>query len=244
VSAGVAARVDLRLGSLHLDVDVEVPARSVTAVLGPNGAGKTTLLRAVAGFVTPAAGRVSLAGRVVSEPPRLDEPPEHRRVGMVHQDYLLFPHLSVLENVAFGPRSRGEPAREARRLAAERLAAMGLEREVRARPGALSGGQQQRVALARALATDPVALLLDEPLAALDVRSRPALRRELRDHLAAYSGATLLVTHDVADVLDLADHVVVLEGGRVTHRGPVADVLTRPRTDYVVDLAATASRHS
>jgi molybdate transport system ATP-binding protein len=133
-------------------------------------------------------------------------------------------------------------SRETRELAAAWLHRVGLADRARARPGVLSGGQQQRAALARALATDPVALLLDEPLAAMDARHRPQVRAELRTHLAGYPGATLLITHDVADAVTLADRLVVLEDGRVTHDAAVDDVLERPGTPYVADLAAAARR--
>ncbi|MGF1651796.1 MAG: ABC transporter ATP-binding protein [Actinomycetales bacterium] len=226
----MSAQVRVRLGTLDLDVAFEVPAGTVTAVLGPNGAGKTTLLRAVAGFVPIDAGRVVVAGRVLDAPPGLLVPPERRRLGIVHQDYLLFPHLSALENVAFGPRSRGVPARRARADAGRWLARLGLADHARSRPGRLSGGQQQRIALARALASDPVALLLDEPLAALDASTRPQVRTELRTHLTSFPGATLLVTHDPADVVALADHVVVLDAGRVVDQEPTEQARTSSET--------------
>jgi molybdate transport system ATP-binding protein len=236
VSGGLEARVGLRLGSLDLDVEVRAPEGSVTAVLGPNGAGKTTLLRALAGLVALDDGRIAVGGRVLDEPPQVFVPTDQRRLGIVHQDYLLFPHLSVLENVAFGPRSLGLPTRAARDRARTWLERVGLADRAGARPQDLSGGQQQRVALARALVTDPAALLLDEPLAALDARTRPDVRRDLRGHLATYPGVTVLVTHDLNDAVALADGLVVLEDGRVTHAGAVADVLARPRTRYVADL--------
>jgi molybdate transport system ATP-binding protein len=227
VDRGLSARVQVRLGTLDLDVSLDVAPGTVTAILGPNGAGKTTLLRALAGFVPVDAGRVVVAGRVLDAPPGVLVPPEYRRLGFVHQEYLLFPHLSALENVAFGPRSRGLPAREARASARRWLERMGLADWAPCRPRALSGGQQQRVALARALASDPVALLLDEPLAALDAHSRPRVRTDLRAHLTAFPGATLLVTHDPADVKALADRVVVLERGRVVRSGCPAEVVVR-----------------
>jgi molybdate transport system ATP-binding protein len=240
----VAADVSVRLGTLRLHVAFSAGPGSVTAILGPNGAGKSTLLRVLAGLIPLDAGRVVLAGEVVDEPPAVLVPPERRRLGIVHQDYLLFPHMSVLDNVAFGPRSRGMRSREARALAATWLARVGLADVSRARPTALSGGQQQRAALARALVTNPAALLLDEPLAALDARNRPRVRDELHAHLAAFPGAALVVTHDPADARALADRLIVLEDGRITHDGPVADVIGRPRTEYVTSLATPAPGHS
>jgi molybdate transport system ATP-binding protein len=155
---------------------------------------------------------------------------------MVFQDYLLFPHLTALENVAFGLRTRGIRHAEARRRAAEWLARVGLADLGDRKPGQLSGGQAQRAALARALATDPALLLLDEPLAALDARTRLTVRAELRHHLADFAGGTVLVTHDPVDAMALADRVIVLEEGRVVQEGRPGDVARRPRTDYVARL--------
>ncbi|HMC80633.1 MAG TPA: ABC transporter ATP-binding protein, partial [Acidimicrobiia bacterium] len=162
--------------------------------------------------------------------------PERRPVGFVFQDYLLFPHLSALENVAFGLRCRGMPRGQARDRAREWLDRMGLASHMTARPRALSGGQAQRVALARALATDPRLLLLDEPTAALDAGAKVELRREIRRHLATFSGARLLVTHDPLEAATLADRLVVLEAGRVVQVGTPAEVSERPRSQYVAEL--------
>lgn len=233
------ADFSLAIGSLELHIELDAPAGAVTAVLGPNGAGKTTLLRAVAGTTAIDRGTIALGGTTFDAPPTTFIAPERRRLGIVHQDHLLFPHLTAVENVAFGPRSQGRSRRDAREQAAALLARMGLEAHLDAKPRTLSGGQAQRVALARALATEPDALLLDEPLAALDAGTRVEVRRELRRHLADFAGPTLLVTHDPVDVLALADHVGILEDGRITQSGTVADVTTRPRTRYVADLIGT-----
>ncbi|HEX6350204.1 MAG TPA: ABC transporter ATP-binding protein [Candidatus Dormibacteraeota bacterium] len=232
MSLEVSARV--RLGSLDLDVELAVADGEVVALLGPNGAGKSTLLRVLAGLQPLDGGRVVLDGAVLddAEAGRF-VPPERRPVGFVFQDYLLFPHLTVLDNVEFGLRSRGLPPARAR----EWLARVGLGELASARPAALSGGQAQRVALARALATDPRLLLLDEPLAALDASSRAALRRELKRHLESFGGIRLVVTHDPVEAAALADRVVVLEAGRVLQSGSHQDITARPRSRYVADLA-------
>lgn len=226
---------------MRLDVDVRVPERGVDAafqvhpgatlaLVGPNGAGKSTLVQAIAGLID-SEGAVTLDGR------ELDAlPPERRRVGVVFQDYLLFPHLSVLENVAFGPRSQGR--RDARALASAQLDRLGLADLAHRHPAQLSGGQSQRVALARALAADPQVLLLDEPLAALDVEVRDEVRAELAAHLEGFAGATVIVTHDMDDVAAIARDVLVLERGRVTQRGTVRELIRAPATAYVERLVS------
>src|SRR5262245_50582340 len=206
------ARVQLTLGDLDLDVDIAVATGELVVLLGPNGAGKTTLLRALAGLVALDSGRVVLDEVVLEDPEQhVRVPTERRPIGFVFQDYLLFPHLSALENVAFGLRARGVPRAEARRRAATWLKRVGLSHHARSRPAALSGGQAQRVALARALVADPRLLLLDEPLAALDIASRGEVRRDLRRHLASFDGTRLLVTHDPLEAMTMADRLVVLE---------------------------------
>jgi molybdate transport system ATP-binding protein len=231
------AQVRLRLGTLDLQAELAVATGELVVLLGPNGAGKTTLLRALAGLLPLAAGRVVLDGVVLEEAAgEVCVATERRPIGFVFQDYLLFPHLSALENVAFGLRARGVARGEARRRARGWLERVGLGEHAAARPTALSGGQAQRVALARALATDPRLLLLDEPLAALDAGARVEVRRELRRHLASFEGTRLLVTHDPLEAMTLADRVVVLEGGRVTQSGVPAEVRARPRSGYVAEL--------
>ncbi|MER6824395.1 ABC transporter ATP-binding protein [Streptosporangium sp. NPDC000563] len=215
----------------RLDIELEVAAGQVVALLGPNGAGKTTALRALAGLTALSGGRILLDGEALH--PLASE---RRPIGMVFQDYLLFPHLSVLDNVAFGPRCRGASRAEARRGAAAWLERVGLAGYAAAKPRQLSGGQAQRVALARALAVGPRLLLLDEPLAALDAHTRLEIRSRLRRHLADFEGATVLVTHDPLDAMVLADQLVVIENGAVVQRGAPAEVARRPRTDYVARL--------
>jgi len=231
----LAVTLTVRRGQLTVDLDLAVADGEVLAVLGPNGAGKSTLLRVLAGLLPPDTGRVTVDGDVWDDD-GVHVPPHRRRVGMVFQDYLLFPHLTALENVAFGLRTRGVRHPEARRRAADWLARVGLADLGGSKPAQLSGGQAQRAALARALATEPALLLLDEPLAALDARTRLTVRAELRRHLAAFGGSTVLVSHDPIDAMALADRVVVVEDGRVVQEGTPAEVARRPRTDYVARL--------
>jgi molybdate transport system ATP-binding protein len=224
-------------GGFALDLDLTVEPGDVVALLGPNGAGKSTALRVLAGLLHPTGGRVALEGRTLDDAAaRVHVPPEQRGVGVVFQDYRLFPHLSALDNVAFGLRCRGLARAEARTRAAAWLDRVGLAEFAAARPGAMSGGQAQRVALARALAPEPRLLLLDEPLAALDARTRLDVRADLRRHLEAFTGATVLVSHDPVDAMVLADQVLVLEDGHVVQCGPIAEVARRPKTDYVARL--------
>jgi molybdate transport system ATP-binding protein len=233
----LTAKLILGLGRLDLDVQLEVAGGQVVALLGPNGAGKSTVLRALAGLLPLSGGQVVLDGQVLEDPTRrIRVPTERRPVGMVFQDYLLFPHLSALENVAFGLRARGRGRAQSRELATAWLDRLGLGGLGSGRPGTLSGGQQQRVALARALATDPRMLLLDEPLAALDVSTRAEVRRDLRRHLRDFPGVNLVVTHDPLEALALADRLVVIEQGRILQSGSATEVTDRPRSRYVADL--------
>jgi len=234
---GLVAQVGVERGSFALRAALTVPAGEVVCVLGPNGAGKTTLLRALAGLLPLTGGRLVLDGQVLDDPAAGAFLPAHRRpVGVVFQDYLLFPHLTARDNVAFGPRSHGATRTDAQAIADRWLARVGLPDLARRKPRQLSGGQAQRVALARALAVDPALLLLDEPLAALDARTRLETRAQLHRHLAEHQGATLLVTHDPLDALVLADRLVILEEGRVVQDGDAAAITARPRTDYVARL--------
>ncbi|NTW40999.1 MAG: ABC transporter ATP-binding protein [Cellulomonadaceae bacterium] len=220
-----------------LDLQLHVEPGTVLALLGPNGAGKTTTLDALAGLLPLSAGHIRLGDRTLDEPATgRFVASEHRDVGVVFQDYLLFPHLSVVDNVAFGLRARGAGRRPARAAAAAWVERVGLDGFGDARPGALSGGQAQRVALARALATDPTLLLLDEPLAALDAATRLHVRSDLSRHLAAFAGVTVLVTHDPIDAMVLADTLVVLEDGRAVQAGTPLEVARAPRTEYVARL--------
>lgn len=222
------------IGSLELDVDFEVDSGEVVVVLGPNGAGKTSLLRVLAGLVAPQEGQIFLDGETLEDSTRgFRVPSEKRPIGFVFQDYMLFPHLSALDNIAFGLRAHGFPKAEARRRAEVWLERTDLASHSRSRPAALSGGQRQRVALARALVIQPRLLLLDEPLAALDADARRSMRRELVRDLAGFEGTRLLVTHDPLDALFFADRVIVLEAGRITQAATPGELTARPRSEYV-----------
>ena len=233
--SGLAAHVVVRRPAHTLDVELAAAPGEVVAVVGPNGSGKTTLLRALAGMVPLSDGEVRYDGRSWESSGRRLTVPE-RGVGMVFQDILLFPHLTARDNVAYGPRSRGTHRRAARALADDWLARLGVGELADRRPAQLSGGQAQRVAIARALATQPRLLLLDEPLAALDVGVAMTLRIELARHLAAYDGVTLLVTHDAVDALTMADRVVVVDEGRIVQEGTPTEVARLPRTAHVARL--------
>ncbi len=240
----LAADIAVRLGLLDLDVRLRVGDGEVVAILGPNGSGKTTVLRALAGLRSIDAGRITLDGVVLDDPDHGTwVAPEHRPIGVVFQDYLLFPHLGALDNVAFGLRRAGVRRSAARQRAAGWLERVGLGDRGGARPHELSGGQAQRVALARALATEPRVLLLDEPLSALDAGTRDTLRLELRTHLAGFPGMRLLVTHDPVDAMALADRVVVLEAGRIVQEGTLDEIAARPRSRYVADLVGVNLWH-
>ncbi|AUZ88373.1 molybdenum ABC transporter ATP-binding protein [Arthrobacter agilis] len=220
------------------DVAFDLAPGETLAVLGPNGAGKSTLLTLVAGLLAPAEGRAELDGKVlfdVTARRSVLTEPRHRGVSLLAQEALLFPHLTALENVAFGPRSRGQHRAAARSTARDWLDRVGMGELASRRPSQLSGGQAQRVAVARALAADPSLLLLDEPLAALDVTVAPALRTLLRDVLADRSA--IIVTHDPLDAFLLADRVLILEDGRIVEAGATAHVLTRPVTPFGARLA-------
>ncbi len=220
-------RVEVDLpGRVRADLTAE--AGEVVVVIGPNGAGKSTLLQAIAGL---APGRVSVEGEEWTD---LDVP--QRRVGYVFQDQSLFPHLTALDNVTFGPRARGRSRAAAEAVARDWLERFGIADLADRRPRELSGGQAQRVAIARALATDPAVLLLDEPFSGLDVSVQMALRLELGRHLRDFPGIALLVTHDAIDALTLADRVLVLDAGQVAQVGPPAEVAAEPRTPHVARL--------
>ncbi|MFF0387657.1 ABC transporter ATP-binding protein [Kitasatospora sp. NPDC004615] len=224
-------------GPFTLDVALSAQPGEVVALLGPNGAGKSTALCALAGLLPLTGGHLALDGEQLDSPADdVFRPAEQRPIGVVFQDYLLFPHLSALDNVAFGLRCKGLRRAAARAEALPWLDRMGVAEHAGRRPAKLSGGQAQRVALARALAVRPRLLLLDEPLAALDARTRLDVRAELRRHLAEFEAVAVLVTHDPLDAMVLADRLVVIEAGQVVQTGRPAEVARRPRTDYIARL--------
>ncbi len=246
--AAVRWREDEADRSLHVEATVhrdgfvlslalDVAPGEVLGVLGPNGAGKTTLLRAIAGLTPVGAGVVRLGDDVFDDAStETFVPSEQRPVSVVFQDHRLFPHLTVVDNVAFPLRTGGMRRGPSRTAAREWLGRFDLAELAERRPRQLSGGQAQRVAVARALAAAPQVLLLDEPLSALDAQTRLEVRTELRRHLTEFPGACLLVTHDPLDALILANRLLVVEGGRVTQHGASADVARRPATPYVASL--------
>ncbi|WP_326547575.1 ATP-binding cassette domain-containing protein [Mycolicibacterium sp. ND9-15] len=230
VQAGLAQR--------GVEFDVALDDGEVLAVLGPNGVGKSTLLLLIAGLLKPDHGRIELGGSVVTDTSTGRFVPAHARgVAMLSQRAMLFPHMNVLANVAYGPRCKGHSRSAARSVAQHWLDAVDAGDLADRKPAELSGGQAQRVAVARALAADPQLLLLDEPMAALDVTAAPALRRLLREVLNRGRRTAIIVTHDLLDVLAVADKVVVVDGGRVVESGPVRTVLGAPRSDFAARIA-------
>jgi ABC-type sulfate/molybdate transport systems ATPase subunit len=218
--------LDLPRRAFGLTLTLEVGAETV-AIVGPSGSGKSSLLRAVAGLERPARGRIALGDRVLFDSERrIDLPPERRSVGLVFQEYALFPHMTVRANVAFGGAARTD----------ELLERMRIGHLAGARPRELSGGERQRVALARALARDPGVLLLDEPMAALDPHTREGVRGELRALLAELGLPTLLVTHSFGDAAALAGRVAVLESGRLVQQGAPGELIARPADAFVASL--------
>lgn len=234
---GLRAKFTSGRGDFRLDADLAVHAGETLALVGPNGSGKSTLLATLAGLVPLQDGSIRLGGELLADAPtNIELEPEHRGVGVVFQDALLFPNVDVLANVSFGPRARGASRAEAQSAALRCLEQVGMTHKRDARVDQLSGGEAQRVALARALATRPRLLLLDEALASVDARARIELRRELQAVLRDFEGICILVAHDAVDAFALADRVAVLEEGRVIQSGTVAEICGGPRSPYVADL--------
>jgi len=224
-------------GAFRLDVSVTVSPGEVLGVLGPNGAGKTTLLRALCGLEALTSGSIRLGDRLLDDVATgTFVAPESRPVGVVFQDYRLFPHLDVRDNVAFAARARGAGRRSARADADSWLERLDLVPLADRRPHQISGGQAQRVALARALAADPGLLLLDEPLSALDARARLDVRAQLRSHVASFAGPVLMITHDPLEAMVMTDRLIVIEDGAVVQDDTPAAVARRPATQYVARL--------
>jgi molybdate transport system ATP-binding protein len=224
-------------GSFRLEADLTAAPGEVLGVLGPNGAGKTTLLRALSGLDALSSGSIRL-GDLTLDDAATDTfvPVEHRPVALVFQNYRLFPHLDVRDNIAYAPRVRGAGRRQARATADTWLERLDLTALADRRPHQISGGQAQQVALARALAAEPRLLLLDEPLSALDARTRLEVRAHLRSHLEEFTGPVLVITHDPLEAMIMADRLLVIENGRVVQQGPPAQVARQPATQYVARL--------
>jgi molybdate transport system ATP-binding protein len=224
-----------RLGELALDVGLEVRAGECLALAGPSGAGKTSVLRVASGLIRPEWGRVECGEETWLDTERgIDVPPEDRRCGYVFQEYALFPHLTAWQNVAYPLRRLSRSER--RRRALDLIERFGLERLADARPGTLSGGERQRVAVARVLARRPDVLLLDEPLTALDARTRAGAARELEAVLREVQVPALLVTHDFAEAAQLGDRVGVIDAGRVVQEGTPTELAAAPRSAFVADF--------
>jgi ABC-type sulfate/molybdate transport systems ATPase subunit len=228
-TASGALELDFAFGLRRFELELALVVGDETfALAGPSGSGKTTALRAVAGLARPGRGRITVGGEPWFDSGRgIDVPPEDRSVGLVFQDYALFPHLSVERNVAFGGRDG----------VAELLERFGIARLAANKPGELSGGERQRVALARALARRPAVLLLDEPLAALDAQTRAHVRGELRQHLREAGLPTIVVTHDFADAAALADRIGVLVDGKIVQIGTATELVASPATPFVAEFA-------
>jgi len=242
VSEALSVTASMPLRDFSLAIDLEVSAARRLALVGSSGAGKTTVLRLIAGLLSPAAGRVGLGDEVwLDTAASLDLPPERRRCGYVFQDYALFPGMSAWRNVAYGMRSTPRGKRRAR--AHELLERFGIAGLADARPAKLSGGERQRVALARALAAEPRALLLDEPLSALDPATRRDSLRELHSLLGGLSIPMLLVTHSFDEAALLADELAVLDRGAVVQSGAAAEISAQPGSAFVADFAGAAVLH-
>lgn len=224
-------------GTFELKATFTAAPGTVLGVLGPNGAGKTTLMRTLAGLQALTAGSITLGDQVLDDvDQQIFLPAEQRPVGLVFQDYRLFPHLDVRDNVGFAARVKGAGRRQARALADGWLERLDLTALAHRRPDQISGGQSQRVALARALAADPDLLLLDEPLSALDARTRLDVRTQLRRHIAGFPGPVVIITHDPLEAMIMTDHLLVIEDGRVVQSGTPAQIARRPATQYVATL--------
>lgn len=231
MSLEVTAKIDAR----DLDISLQVADGETLAILGPNGAGKSSALGAIAGILRPDTGRATLGDETLFDLPDVWRPAHARGTALMAQDPLLFPHLTVLDNVAFGPRSQGRSRSDSHELARHWLTEVDATELADRKPAQLSGGQAQRIAVARSLAAEPRLLLLDEPMAALDITVVPAMRQMLKRVLADRSA--IIVTHDVLDAVLLAHRVVVMEAGRIVEEGPTKELLARPRSQFGAGIA-------
>jgi len=233
-----------RLREFDLDIALSVRAGETLAIIGPSGAGKTSVLGLIAGLLTPDGGRIVVGERVLFDSARgINVPPERRHLGYVLQDYALFPHLTVLGNVEYGMRARGMARDEIARRATETMRMLGITHLAGIRPGGISGGERQRVALARAIAAGGQALLLDEPLAALDAQTRQTARGDLRRVIRSVGLPAVFVTHDYVDALAFGDQICVIDRGEVVQTGTQEDLLLRPKARFVAEFMGVNFLH-
>ncbi|HOB17704.1 MAG TPA: ABC transporter ATP-binding protein [Candidatus Methanoculleus thermohydrogenotrophicum] len=226
-----------QLRDFVLDVALSVEEGETLVLIGENGAGKSTVLNLISGILAPDRGEITLGDRILfSDRREIDVPTENRNIGHLFQSYALFPHMTVAENVAFGLQCRKVPKSEIAKSVAEQLAAMNLSDLADVNVGRLSGGQRQRVALARALVLEPELLLLDEPLAAVDMRAKGAMRKELRDQIWNAGIPCIVVTHTLRDVLELADRLCLLEEGKVMAYGAPEEVLGMQENGFIASF--------
>jgi putative spermidine/putrescine transport system ATP-binding protein/putrescine transport system ATP-binding protein len=230
----VAKRFGSYLAVESISFDME--PGEIVSLLGPSGCGKTTTLRIIAGFERQTSGQVYLGSEEVT-----DRKVYERNIGLVFQDYALFPHMTVFENVAYGLRQRRWDKKDITRRAGEMLELVRLESKANNKPSQLSGGQQQRVALARALATKPVVMLLDEPLSALDAKLREELRNDLKSILRAAGTATVIVTHDQTEAMGMSDRIIVMARGKVVQQGTPDEIYNAPNSRYVAEFVGRAN---
>ena len=231
------ARIEKQLRQYRLALTVEAAAGETLVLVGPSGSGKTTTLNCIAGLTAPEAGEILLGGRPLFDAKAgINLPAENRGLGYLFQESALFPHLTVFENIAYALRCRRQPKATVRQQVERACELVGLSALTRAKPGRLSGGEQQRVALARAIVFEAELLLLDEPLASLDVQTRSQVRGELRRLLRRLRRAAVLVTHDYVDALTFGDRIAVIDQGRLLQAGTKDELLARPRSRFVADL--------